>query len=194
MHKGLRGAYKLIVGGVLALSAAPAWAGLETYNTLKTTPVGQTRLTWLIWDVYDATFYAKKPQVGTRKAPPYALELTYLRSLNPAQVAAKTVEEMARLGFTDAARLAVWEPQLERMFGEINAGTKLAAVKNADGSTTFIKNASQVAGTIVDPLFGQKFFAIWLSENTLRPDLRRELLNLDAPRTAATTAPTRKVP
>jgi hypothetical protein len=178
------GRYMVGLGLLVAGWATPVWAGLETYAGLKTTPVGQTRLTWLIWDVYDATFYAPTAAAAGAKTgfrgPPYALEITYLRSLNPAQVAAKTVEEMARLGFTDTARLASWQPQLERMFGEINAGTKLAAVKNADGSTTFIKNATQVAGTISDPLFGQKFFAIWLSENTLRPDLRRELLNLDA--------------
>ncbi len=157
--------------------ATPAWVAASTlalYKEKTAQQVGSTRLTWLIWDVYDAALYSPtglySPQL------PFVLELTYLRALNGAQVAAKTTEEMTRLGNTNQTKQAKWQLQLTDWFAGIEQGTRLAAMRNADGSTTFVRNGTQVLGSFQDPEFARYFFAIWLSAATLRPDLKEQLL------------------
>jgi hypothetical protein len=104
------------------------------------------------------------------------LELTYLRPLSGAKVAAKAVEEMQRMGFTNQTKLQQWQPQLAQWFKGINKNTKIAAMRNANGSTTFIKNGKKVLGTIEDTEFTSWFFNIWLGKKTLEPTLRQQLL------------------
>jgi hypothetical protein len=168
---------KLEIFAILVLLALPGLAGATTlakYQEKTTQKVGDSRLTWLIWDVYDAALYT--PTGTFAMQAPYVLELTYLRALNGGKVATKTTEEMARLGFQNEAKLAKWQLQLTDWFGGIEQGTRLAAMRNADGSTTFVRDGKTVLGTLKDSQFAQYFFAIWLSEKTLRPDLREQLL------------------
>jgi Chalcone isomerase-like len=162
---------------ILALCTFPhagQAATLAQYQAKTALKVGDTRLTWFIWDVYDASLFTP---TGTYAAGnPLVLELTYLRSLDGGKVAAKTVEEMRRLGYKDEAQLARWQLVLTDWFGGIKDQTKLAGMLNQDGTTTFVKDGKQVLGTIKDLDFAPTFFGIWLSERTLRPDLRDELL------------------
>ncbi|MCA3244816.1 MAG: chalcone isomerase family protein [Alphaproteobacteria bacterium] len=168
-------AFSLLLAALALLAVAPVQATtLAKYQEKTTRKVGESRLTWLVWDVYDAALYA--PTGRFQATQPYVLELTYLRALDGAKVAAKAREEMVRLGFRDEAKLAKWQLQLTDWFQGIEKGTRLAAMRNADGSTTFVRNGKTVLGTLPDPQFGQYFFAIWLSERSLRPDLRRQLL------------------
>jgi Trk-type K+ transport system membrane component len=156
------------------LASSSYAATLANYQQKTTQKVGETRLTWFIWDIYEAALFTP---TGTYSASqPLVLELTYLRALDSQKVAAKTTEEMARLGYKNEAKLAQWQLLLTDWFGTINKGTRLAGMRNADGSTSFIRNGKQLVGTIKDPDFTRYFFAIWLGDNTLRPKLRQQLL------------------
>jgi len=170
---------QLLGFGLLGLLAAmPVHATtLAKYQEKTVRKVGESRLTWLVWDVYDAALYSPTGTFAVQQ--PYVLELTYLRPLDGAKVASKTRDEMVRLGFRDEAKLARWQLQLTDWYSGIEAGTRLAAMRNADGSTTFVRDGKQVLGTLQDPAFAQYFFAIWLSDQSLRPDLRRQLLGLE---------------
>ncbi len=160
---------------VFAVIASPYADASRLYSSLKDEPVGKARMTWALLDLYDATLYADGQTWDPAK--PYVLELTYLRKLNPSRVASVATEEMQRLGLKDTTAAESWRKQMTEWFGPITNGTKLAAIRNADGSTSFIKNGSTYLGTITDPRFGQHFFAIWLSSKSQRPDLARELTN-----------------
>lgn len=169
--------FALLALCLAAASAGPAFATpLEHYAAKKANLVGESRLTWLVWDVYDAALYTS----GARFNPstPFMLELTYLRPLDGASVANKTIEEMQRFGHRNATQTARWKTLMTRWFADIDRNTKLAAMRNTDGSTTFIRDGKTVLGTVAEPEFGRLFFDIWLSERTLRPDLRAELLGL----------------
>lgn len=167
-----------LICAFLLLASAPLADARRLYTTLKTEPVGQARMTWALLDLYDATLYA--PNRRYNPAQPYVLELTYLRKLNPNRVAGVAAEEMQRLGLADTAALTTWQKQMAEWFGSISSGTKLAAIRNADGSTSFIKNGTTYLGTIADPRFGTYFFGIWLSPQSQRPDLARQLKGADA--------------
>lgn len=139
--------------------------------------VNEARLTHLFWDVYDIALYAPKGRYAAQG--PFALEITYLLSLKGADIAKVAKNEMARLGMRDADILKKWHDQMVDIFPDVEKGEQLVGVKGSDGYTYFYNNGEFI-GSVQDPEFSQYFFDIWLSPNTSRPRLRRELLGVDA--------------
>lgn len=135
--------------------------------------VGEGRFTYLFWDVYDAQLYAPK---GTwTDAPPYALTLTYLRDFDGEDIAKRSVKEMKGQGFKDKAVLENWEKVMADIFPNIKEGEQLTGILKEDNTTVFYKGEQEI-GVVEDKAFGEKFFAIWLNENTSEPKLRAKLI------------------
>lgn len=156
------------------LGASPVWASdyISAYIPGAKT-VGQGRMTFLMWDVYDATLYA---QHGTwREGEPLALTLSYLRDLDGEAIARRSIEEMRKQGFSDEIRLAAWFGEMKRIFPDVTAGVALTGVLTPKGVTIFFRDGAEI-GRIVDPDFGRAFFNIWLSQRTSAPELRAQLL------------------
>ena len=173
------------------LLAQPVWANvapgsvtppLQTYQQLTTTPVGQGQFTWLMFNIFEAKLFA--PQGTYQAGQPHVLELTYQRHIPGRLIVQATLDEMARLGYPDATQLESYRPLLTQAFADVHAGTRLAGVLQANGSTAFIRDGQTLVGTIPGPRFGKYFFAIWLSENSRQPALRQQLLNLSPPAAA----------
>lgn len=137
--------------------------------------IGSARMTYMLWDVYDATLYA--PEGKWHQNQPFALTLHYLRSLNGEAIADRSVEEMRKQGFSDEVRLAAWYSQMREIFPDVTKGTTLIGFYKPGGQTIFYENEQEI-GVIHDPEFGEWFFNIWLSERTSEPKLRRKLLGL----------------
>lgn len=137
--------------------------------------VGKGRLTYAIWDVYDATFYAQNGEWSADK--PHALSLRYFRAIDAADIADRSVEEMRMQGFTDEKTLAAWHQQMLKIFPNVTDGTQLTAIFTDKKTTDFYHNGRYI-GRVNDPLFGSHFFGIWLSERTSEPQLRKRLLGL----------------
>lgn len=169
MHKIIR-----IASVMSMLGATPVWASdyISAYIPGAKT-VGQGRMTFLMWDVYDATLYA---QDGIwREGRPLALTLSYLRDLNGEDIARRSIEEMRRQGFNDEIRLATWFSQMKAIFPDVAAGVTLAGVLTPEGATVFFRDGAEI-GRIKDRDFGRVFFNIWLSQRTSAPELRTQLL------------------
>ena len=135
---------------------------------------GEGRLTYLFWDVYDATLFAPNGQTDGNR-PPLALSLSYLRPIEGRKIADRSIEEMRKLGLNDEVKLADWHAQMKNIFPDVDMGITLTGVYNNDGSTIFYKNGENI-GRISDPDFTRAFFDIWLDEKTSAPDLRQSLL------------------
>ncbi|MFN7163111.1 MAG: hypothetical protein ACK5YK_00710 [Pseudomonadota bacterium] len=163
--------FTLLVG----LPAYAATLGVYQSNTQRA--VGRIEFRWLGFSVYNATLFS--PTGRFDAGSPYVLELTYQRALSGGAVAQTSLNEMRRLGFNNPSKAANWQVQLTDWFSGIEKGTKLAAMRNANGSTTFIRNGKQVLGTIADPTFTRYFFGIWLDENSRAPKLRNQLIGLN---------------
>lgn len=136
---------------------------------------GEGRLSYLIWDVYDASLY--KPKGAAEQFPPFALRLTYLRKFDGKAIADRSIQEMRALGYTNEIQLADWHAQMKNIFPDVDKGISLTGVHTDDHSTVFYKNGDRV-GVINDPEFTKAFFDIWLDENTNAPELRRRLLGV----------------
>jgi hypothetical protein len=137
--------------------------------------VGLGRLSIAFWDVYDATLYAPNGQWDARK--PHALSIHYFREIEGVDIAKRSVEEIRKQGFTDAAKLAEWQTQMLGIFPDVKNGSVLTAVFTAQKSTVFYAGGKKI-GSIKDAEFSKRFFDIWLSEKTSEPALRKKLLGL----------------
>lgn len=166
----------------LILSAAlwlmPGFAAASSPALEKYIPdaklVGQGRLTYMVWQVYDAALFA--PAGAWAADKPYALKLSYLRPLKGKKIADRSAEEMRKQGFTDEVKLATWHGQMREIFPDVDENTALTGIYTASGETVFYKNDQRI-GAIKDPDFGKTFFNIWLSPKTSEPGLRAELLS-----------------
>lgn len=137
--------------------------------------VGRGVLSYAFWDVYEARLYA--PEGNWDPAGPYALSITYLRTINGRDIADRSVQEMRKQGFTDEVKLAAWNTQLKAILPDVKDGTVLSAVRLPGMQTNFYHGTDEI-GTIKGDDFGSLFFGIWLGEATSEPGLRRALLGL----------------
>ena len=137
--------------------------------------VGEARLTYLFWDVYDATLHAPKGEWN--HAQPFALSLRYLRSLEGEKIADRSAEEMRKQGYNDEIKLAAWYAQMRDIFPDVKKGDEITGIYYPDAPAEFLLNGKPL-GEVKDPEFGSHFFDIWLSEKTTEPEMRRALLGL----------------
>lgn len=160
---------------LLFLAAAQADQGVIARYVPQAEPVGTSRLSFLFWDVYDATLYA--PQARWQRSGPYALAITYLRALDGAAIASRSMDEMVGQGLTDETRKQAWYEQMAAIFPDVEEGMVLTGVRDKAGRTLFYKHDIRI-GIVDDPAFADWFFGIWLDEKTSEPDMRDELLGL----------------
>jgi Chalcone isomerase-like len=171
---------KLSFWGVLLVALVGPLTHANTliaYQNKTQRAVGQIEFRWFGFSVYDAALYSPTGRYDAKA--PYVLELTYHRALGGESVATTTLSEMERLGFNNPTKAAQWQTLLTTWFSGITQGTKLAAMHNANGYTTFIRNGTQVLGTIADAEFTRYFFGIWLDENSRAPKLRNQLIGMN---------------
>jgi len=135
--------------------------------------VGEARMTYLLWDLYDVVLYA--PKGVWNKNQPFALQLSYLRSFHGKKIADHSIEEIRNQGFTDEIKLATWHAQMRKIFPDVDEGVHLTGVRTQKGETVFYKNNLEI-GRINNPEFSKVFFDIWLHEKTSAPNVRQRLL------------------
>lgn len=162
----------------LALSLwAPFALAAQAINTSvpDAAVVGRGILTYIFWDVYEATLYAPRGQ--WQPGQPTALSITYYHAIDGADIADRSVQEIRQQGFRDEVKLAGWHAQLRRIFPDVANGTVLTAIYTPGEQTAFY-NGNAFIGSIKGDEFGRLFLGIWLSEQTSEPSLRRALLSL----------------
>lgn len=138
-------------------------------------PVGQGRLTYMFWDVYDATLYGARGKFN--KSQPFALTLKYLREIDGRAIADRSAEEMRQQGGIDEIKLAQWHEQMLRIFPKVKPGTTLTGIYLPKKGTMFYRDSTLI-GTINDKDFSRHFFDIWLGHETTAPELRRKLTGI----------------
>jgi hypothetical protein len=177
---GLRRAlFALSMLGVVAAQPATAaqppalpCAVVERFPGLR--PLGSARFDFFLMHVYDATLWSANAP-WTPEAL-FALDIRYAREVKGRDLAARSVEEMRRLGHRDTRALARWEAAMARVFPDIRKGDRLVGVQVGHEAHFF--NEQGTLGVIADLHFARAFFAIWLDAGTREPAMRRKLLGL----------------
>lgn len=147
------------------------------YQSLK--PLGQGELRFLGLKIYNARLYAEQPAAlqpsQALYGQPFALRLTYARSLKGLDIAKRSEKEMTRLMGRDLPQ--PWADALQRLFPDIQAGDEITGIYLPQKGARFYLNG-RLIGTLENPDLAQSFFDIWLSERTREPALRAALLGL----------------
>ncbi|MDH3661309.1 MAG: chalcone isomerase family protein [Alphaproteobacteria bacterium] len=136
--------------------------------------VGQGRLKYLFWNVFDASLYASGGSWSRDK--PFALSLSYLRDLSGESIVGSSVSEIRDQGMDDEAKLARWTQAMAAIFPDVDDKTTITGIVNEERHAVFYRNGEPI-GTIRDPEFSKYFFDIWLGEETSQPELRAQLLD-----------------
>lgn len=138
--------------------------------------IGEARFSYLFWDVYDAALYAESTERSVK--PPLALELTYLRKLKGRSIAQRSIDEIKSQGFSNEAKLQQWAYAMEAMFPDVKKGSVILGIADKSNVSHFYFNGEKL-GVIEDSDFTQRFFDIWLGENSTEPEFRDQLLSME---------------
>ncbi len=178
MHtlRGLLGAL-LMLGSLLALPAAASTPPYLQPYLGEGKLLGTGKLTFWGFHVYDARLWATPQGLGSVDAPsqPFALQLTYARSLKGADIAKRSLEEMRKLDRAPEALQTDWLNWMNSSFPDVKAGDTLTGVYLPGQGMRLYFNGKPRAQT-ADTAFAQAFFAIWLDARSTAPDLRRALV------------------
>ena len=159
--------------GQISISTASQSDGLQLLK--QENLVGEARMTYLFWDVYDAKLFAHDGQ--WRVDEPFILELNYLRSLKGKSIAERSIEKIRDQGFDNEVKLNEWLITLVKIFPDVDETSTIKGVVDEKRSTRFYLN-DELIGTIEQPEFTTQFFNIWVGEKTSEPKLRKKLLGL----------------
>lgn len=132
--------------------------------------VGQGKMSWLFWDLYQARFYSENGRYQP-DGYPQALSLRYQRNIDKQDLLTATVEEWQRLGVSWKQE---WPRQLEQLWPSVRTNDELVLRVDEDGVSRFYFNW-RLLGSIDDPAFAPAFLAIWLSADSRDPQLTRQL-------------------
>lgn len=138
--------------------------------------VGQSRLSILFWDIYDIGLYA--PGGSYESGKPFALSLSYLRDVSGPDITKWSLEEMQKQGADNESNLAAWKTELNRIFRDVVKGDELIGISHSYDEAQFFLNGVSI-GTMTDQGLIRRFFEIWLSETTSRPEIREALIRID---------------
>ena len=133
--------------------------------------------------IYDAQFWvgANGYRAATPKAERFALDLRYARSLNGKKIASASTDEIKKLGLGTPEQRADWQARMERIFPDVQEGTRITGIYLPDEGARFYRDG-KLLGEVADPVFGYAFFAIWLDPKTTGGALREALLADAGPR------------
>ena len=139
-------------------------------------PTAPVRLRVWGFDVYDARLWTP---MGFRHSQAvqflFALELQYLRRLEGAAIASRSIDEMRRVGSFTESQAQNWSMAMREFFPNVNAGERITGVNLPGVGAEFWVNGQRV-GVVKDPAFARLFFGIWLDERTSEPKMRAQLL------------------
>lgn len=136
---------------------------------------GSGEMRWFGFAIYGAKLWRSGEQ--WRSDLPYALELTYRRSISAEQLVSTSIDEIARLGERDEQRLRQWRSALAQVFPAVREGDTIVGLHEPGRGARFFHNGKP-SGRIGDPALATAFFAIWLDPRTKAPELRAQLLAL----------------
>ncbi|MEM6811129.1 MAG: chalcone isomerase family protein [Pseudomonadota bacterium] len=164
----------IILFTVFLSMAQPSYSsdyiGAHVPNAQK---VGEGRLVYLFFNVYDAALFAPKGEL--KREEPFAIQISYLREISAKKIADRSAVEIRNQGRYSEEQVARWNQEMLEIFPDVSKGVRLTGVYDPKGETIFYKNSEEI-GRIQDADFSQAFFDIWLDEKTSSPDLRRKLL------------------
>jgi hypothetical protein len=123
------------------------------------------------WSIYEARLYALDGRFDPTK--PYALSLTYERTIAGDRLVQASLDEMRKLGAPVDER-PEWASALAKVLPSVSKGVTLTGVYRPGEGAIFYQQEMETGR--VDDALAKMFFGIWLDPRTSEPSLRKALL------------------
>jgi len=162
-------------------TAALRAIGAASETTLPLRGSGLLRWKWLV-RLYHASLYLPSSATDAVAASPKRLRMDYLHGFSRADMVHATEQTIGRN--IDAATLLVLQPSLAKwnaLYPAIKVGDSLEFDHLAGGTLRMRHNGKEL-GSLVDEVFAQALFAIWIGGNPVDRDLREKLISARAQR------------
>ena len=138
--------------------------------------VGQHRLTYWGFEVYDASLWANAPFASQDWAKQVlGLELRYLRDFKGADLAQRSIDEIQGQRPLSPAQQQSWLATLQALMPNVRAGEHITAIYSPDKGIQLL-HQDRLLGELRDAEFAQRFLGIWLATETSQRKLRQHLL------------------
>jgi hypothetical protein len=130
--------------------------------------------------IYTARMWSAVKPLQTDK--PFALELTYHRSISREDLVDASVDEITRTSGPQVSpeQLNTWREQMEQAFVDVQEGTRIVGV-SVPGQEARFYVGDRLHYVVRDPAFAKAFFAIWLAADSRNASLRDQLLGTARP-------------
>ncbi|RJG48139.1 chalcone isomerase family protein [Motilimonas pumila] len=173
--------YFLVAFAIYMTSMAVMASGKQSNDTVpmaidELKAVGQGEMQWLFISLYQAKLYSVDGQYKA-KSYPHALDITYEVDIDKEDLVSATQDQWGKLSF-EGQKYQRWLGQLSSIWPDIKSGDKLTFVVTDNSHSQFYHNGELLA-SLEQPGFADAFLAIWLSPNTSRPALRKQLLGIN---------------
>lgn len=157
---------------------APASAAAADWRAALPGARNASSTRFSVWgfDVYDASLWVTdgfRPDNWMQRK--FALELHYLRSFDGAEIAKRSLDEMRRSGPIGPEQGGLWLQAMQASFPDVKKGDRIVGLYEPGVGARFFYNGVP-SGTVRDPVFAERFFAIWLGRQTSEPAMRDALL------------------
>ena len=138
--------------------------------------LGQHRLTYWGFDVYDASLWASAPFAAQDWAKQMlVIDLRYLRDFKGTDLAQRSIDEMQGQRPLSAAQLQSWTATLQALMPNVRAGEHITGIYSPDIGMQLL-HQDRLLGELRDAEFAQRFLGIWLATETSQRQLRQKLL------------------
>jgi hypothetical protein len=162
----------------LAHADVEADAQSQQLRSFLRTPrlVGQQRLTYWGFDIYDASLWASSPFAPDAWAKQtLVLKLRYLRDFKGADIAQRSIDEMQGQRALTPAQLKSWSATLQALIPNVRSGESITGVYQPDKGMQLL-HQDRLLGELSDTELAQRFLGIWLAPETSQRQLRQQLL------------------
>jgi hypothetical protein len=163
---------KILISFFLSLTLSTAVAATTFTPFLPgAQQVGQGMLSRFGWSIYEARLYAPDGRFAPNK--PFALSLTYERTIAGDRLVQASLDEMRKLGAPVDER-PEWRLALSQVLPSVSKGVTLTGVYRPGEGATFYQQDIETGR--IDDALARSFFGIWLDPRSSEPNLRQALL------------------
>jgi len=163
---------KILISLLLGLTLSSSFAAAIFTPLLPgAQQVGQGMFKRFGWSIYEARLYAPNGRFDPQK--PFALSLTYERTIAGDRLVQASLDEMRKLGAPVDER-PDWGPALSRVLPSVSKGVTLTGVYRPGEGATFYQQDTETGR--IDDALARSFFGVWLDPRTSEPTLRQALL------------------
>lgn len=166
---------RLLLAALLCLSGS-SWASWREHLP-DAELIGEGTLRYFGLRIYDARLWGSSERFDPQQ--PFALELTYHRSISRDSLVSTSLDELRRLGDgnLDESRLQDWQAQMNQAFVDVQPGQRITGVFLPGQGARFYAD-DQLQHEVRDSDFARAFFNIWLDPRSRDQSLRARLLGL----------------